>query len=237
MKSLRKTANAFASMALLTAVMTACSGETYDTGDGSLSYLRADFVEAFTDGKAVVAEASTDEGRKLILSPAITASWIQTTDSVYRALLYYNDVEENSSASVVVKPMAIANVLVPNVENGIAGQLRYPTDPVTLDTWWLSASLRYINLGLYVKTGSTDENTGKQSVGLVYSGSKTRSDGIRQHTVRLIHGQNGVPEYYSTQVYVSVPLYRLPFILAKGDAVELKVNTYGGEKSKIFMIE
>lgn len=229
----QKTAIACASVALLAA----CSNEAYDTGDGSLSYMRADFVEAITDSNAGVVEAATDDGRRLTLSPVITANWVQAKDSVYRALLYYNNVEDVSSASVVVKPIAIGNVLVPPVGNGMAGQLRYPADPVTLDTAWLSANLRYINLGLYLKTGKTDEGAGKQSVGLVYTGSVTRDDGIRQHTIRFVHDQNGVPEYYSTQVYVSIPLYRLPFSLAKGDAVEVAVNTYDGERSKIFIIE
>lgn len=41
-----------------------CSNDPYDTGDGSLSYMRADFAEVATNGSSEAASATTDEGKK-----------------------------------------------------------------------------------------------------------------------------------------------------------------------------
>ena len=228
-------------LALLTASFQACSNDPYDSGDGSLSYMRADFVEAITNSSAKVVSAQTDDGKLLNLSPMLTASWITAKDSTYRALLYYNDKgdnvanENNTEIGKTVKPIAIADVLVPKITN-VSKIKNYPTDPVTLDASWLSKSKKYINLGIYIKTGTKDGIVGTQSIGIAYKGTRNLDDGTTVHMLTLIHGQNNVPEYYSSQVYVSIPLYRLPFTVGEGDKFELTVNTYKGLETKIFTI-
>lgn len=238
---IQKTAVAGITQALLTAALVACSNDPYDSGDGSLSYMRADFVEASTNGDAKVVSATTDDGKQLQLSPMIGASWITAKDSTYRALLYYNDKEngnadaDNGGKGRTASPVAIADVLVPKIV-GASAVRNYPTDPVTLDTSWLSRNKRYINLGIYIKTGTKGGKVEAQSIGIVYNGTRTMDDGTRVHMLTLIHGQNNVPEYYSSQVYISIPLYRLPFATSEGDMFEITVNTYKGQKTKSFII-
>ena len=101
-------------MFILLYAFSACSNEAYDTGDGSLSYMRADFVEANTDGNANIISATTDEGTVLTLSPSVQADWTTTKDSTYRALLYYNIAKDNSS-NTDVEHIAISDVLVPRI--------------------------------------------------------------------------------------------------------------------------
>lgn len=213
----------------------ACTTDPYESGDGMLSYVRADFVEAVTDNAKNVVSAQTDDGTKLWLSPALTAKWITVADTTYRALLYYNATDSLHSEATV-KPVAISSVVVTKVTKGKATPLAegFSTDPVALETAWMRGS-RYINLGLQVKTGTSDGKTGTQSLGMLYKGTETRSTG-RMHRLQLLHGQNGVPEYYSAQVYVSVPLYDLPFETSPGDSIRIAVNTYDGETTRTFAV-
>lgn len=162
----RKTVSAFGLMMLLSMLCWACTSESYDTGDGSLSYMCADFVEAKTDNEALLSSATTDDGTEIIFQPKVKADWIKTKDSVYRALLYYNKVEDKTTT----KAIAVKQVLVPKVlskSKAAASTVTYPEDPVTFETAWMSANRRYINLSLYIKIGSKDGKIGTQSLGML----------------------------------------------------------------------
>ena len=50
----------------------------------------------------------------------------------------------------------------------------------------------------------------------------------------LAHSQNGVPQYYSTPLYVSLALDELPVTPGDGDEIEVSVNTYKGVVSRTF---
>lgn len=220
-------------MLLVLQAFQACSNDPYDTGDGSLSYMRADFVEATTDGNAHVMSATTDEGKVLTLSPSIKADWITANDSTYRALLYYNIADSNGEAATV-KPLAIGSVLVPSILKEETPAKPYPTDPVTLETAWMSKSLRYINLGISVKTGRVDGKAEPQSLGIALTSAVATTDGHRLFRLKLIHDQGKAPQYYSTQVYLSIPLYRFPVEISSGDQFEISVNTYKGTVTRTF---
>lgn len=227
-----KTAVAAVMLALLTSAIQACSSDPYDTGDGSLSYMRADFTEAHTDDDSAVASATTDDGTELLLSPTIKAKWITAKNSSYRAVLYYN-----VNGSERVKPLAIKEVLVPNVIDATKQHAKYPDDPVTMQSAWLGKNEKYINLDLSVKTGKIDGDTKAQSVGIAYSGNETTGTGKLRHKLTLIHSQNGVPEYYSVQAFVSIPLGKLPVSVTAGDEVEISINTYNGIRTKVLSIK
>ena len=215
--------------------MTACSSDAYDAGDGSLSYMRADFVEAQTDGTASFVKAQTDDGMSLTLSPSLSVAWAATPDSTYRALLYYN-MEEGMADDATVRPIAISSVLVARVMERSRPDAEYPTDPVSLETSWVSKNRAYINLGLRLKTGTADGQVASQTLGAVYTGSEQREDGTKRHRILVVHSQNGAPQYYSAPVYVSIPLSDLPFALSDGDDIEIDVNTYSGTVSKTFPV-
>ena len=50
-------------MVMLALAVSACSSDAYDTGDGSLSYMRADFVKAFADHDGKFTAAITDDAQ------------------------------------------------------------------------------------------------------------------------------------------------------------------------------
>ena len=71
------------------ALLASCTTEQYDSGDGKLSYLRSDFVEACTDAKSRMSSFTTDEQLSLQVEGTPKVSWMTTPDSTYRALVYY----------------------------------------------------------------------------------------------------------------------------------------------------
>lgn len=72
-----------------TALLASCTTEQYDSGDGKLSYLRSDFVEACTDAQSRMSSFTTDEQLSLQVEGTPKVSWMTTPDSTYRALVYY----------------------------------------------------------------------------------------------------------------------------------------------------
>lgn len=72
-----------------TALLASCTTEQYDSGDGKLSYLRSDFVEACTDAQSRMSSFTTDEQLSLQVEGTLKVSWMTTPDSTYRALVYY----------------------------------------------------------------------------------------------------------------------------------------------------
>ena len=81
----------FCAFFLLTAfIILSCETVDYETGDGDLSYLRADFANIHTSEAKKVDYFCTDNGDSLLVRPNYDCEWATTADSIYRALLYYN---------------------------------------------------------------------------------------------------------------------------------------------------
>ena len=74
-----------------------CSNDTYESGDGDYSYLRADFVEAHTKAPNEIDYAVTDNRDSLALSPRYRVSWASQADTNYRGLLYYSKVDHHTA--------------------------------------------------------------------------------------------------------------------------------------------
>ena len=63
----------------------ACEQDLYEKGDGELSYLRADFVEAYVNADKQINRVVTDDDDELKLTMPYTADWIKRPDTTYRA--------------------------------------------------------------------------------------------------------------------------------------------------------
>jgi len=213
-------------------LLVSCSNDAYDTGDGSLSFMRADFVEAVTDASSAVTSIATDDGETLNVSPSYTPQWTAKADTIYRALAYYNKVEAKQGG-YKAEMIALSQVLVPTVQSLSALKDGLKTDPVTLESAWMSRNRKYLNLDINVKTGTTDGETAAQTIGVICTEVTQHADGTHTVALTLYHDQNGVPEYYSAECYISVPLSVLPVTLSEGDKVQVSVNSYSGEVTKV----
>ena len=105
-------------LAMLT-TFSACETNSYETGDGTNSYLKAHFAEAHTATNATLAFAVTDEGDTLRFPPNTANKALTKADSVYRVLYYYDQRGKN------VNPRSIVPIPVVTLSDST----NLPTDP------------------------------------------------------------------------------------------------------------
>ena len=203
-------------------LISSCTTDSYEKGDGKYSLMQGDFVEAKVNAQCQIVFFSTDDGDEFDLSEPYTDKWIKTADTLYRCMLYYNKVE-NKKAELV----SIGEVPCPRILTLAELKKDLRTDPVKFESMWLSKSGKYLNLYLQLKTGVTDDTTAIQQLAFI---SDTLIVNPNQTTIRHItlhHDQNKVPEYYSTKAYVSL----LTDSIA-ADSIRISINTYTGLVSK-----
>jgi len=212
-------------LAALTAMTAACTQDVYDKGDSELSLMRADFVEAHVGPDKRVDYVTTDDDIQLPLATPFTTSWIQQADTTYRAVLYYNYTDRQA------EPLSLARVSTTSIHRPANFKGGAKTDPLGLESVWVSTNRRYLNLCVILKTGTADEKAEAQTVGIIGDTIVTAPSGQRTYHLRLYHNQGQVPQYYSQRVYFSVPIHGLP-----ADSLRLTVNTYDGPVTKAFSL-
>ncbi len=203
-------------------LISSCTTDSYEKGDGKYSLMQGDFVDAKVNAQRQIVSFSTDDGEQFELSEPYTDKWIKTPDTLYRCMIYYNKVE-NKKAELV----SIGEVPCPRILTLAELKKDLRTDPVKFESMWLSKSGKYLNLYLQLKTGVTDDTTAVQQLAFI---SDTLIVNPNQTTIRHItlhHDQNKVPEYYSTKAYVSL----LTDSIA-ADSIRISINTYTGLVSK-----
>ena len=205
---------AFAAMVAAFA-LSACNTHSYDTGDGGNSYLQAHFAEVHTASNGTLLFAETDEGDTLRFPPNTKNEALAKGDSVYRVLFYFDQRGTNINPRGIVPLPVVA----------LSDSTTLPTDPVTFESAWVSKNRKYFNIGFAIKVGRSDKPDRRQRIGVVRDSLVVSASG--QHTLymHLVHSQNGVPQYYSQRVYISVPLKTLP----PNTRFVFKVNDYRRE--------
>ena len=154
----------------------------------------------------------------MFVSSPYTARWIAKADTTYRCMLYYNKVE--GKAEVVSMGQVPCASIVPLSQY----DKELKTDPVKFESTWMSKTGRYLNLSFQLKTGVTDDTAAVQSLAIVSDTLITHPDGKQIRSLILHHDQGNVPQYYSTQVYISIPTNRID-----ADSVRISINSYDGE--------
>ena len=205
-----------ASFLLLVSAFWCCTNDNYDTGDGDYSYLRAEFVMSHIANDSTIDYAIDDNNRRINLQKSFKPRWATTTDTLYRALLYYNDKPEGAEAVKATQVYVLHSIDTSKVKKPVY-------DPVTFESSWISANENYLNFSFYVKTGKADDEDARQSIGIF---TETTEDGVILLT--LLHDQGGVPEYYSNRVFASIPLTDE----MRQSHLRLVVNTYTGQSVK-----
>ena len=203
-------------------VMSSCETDAYEKGEGDLSLMTAELVEAHIDAEKHVDHVETDQGERLTMTKPLTAKWITTADTTYRAMLYY---KKTGSGQAEAVSFGRVGVLLPHADS-IKGGMK--TDPVNLESAWLSQNRRYLNLRLRLLTGHTDDDEAVQSLGLVGFSALSTPKHVR---MTLYHDQGGQPEYYSSTAFVSIPLSAV-----SADTLSLSANTYHGMVERTFRL-
>ncbi|MBO4721054.1 MAG: hypothetical protein J5658_14475 [Prevotella sp.] len=210
--------------------LTSCTQDAYEKGEGKYSLMRADFVEAHANGQKEIDRITTDDGDQFAITKTFTTKWVTTADSTYRCILYYNKVEEGSG-KFTAEPLSIGLVPCPKITPISELNKEMKTDPVKFESAWLSKTGKYLNLSLYLMTGTADDEDATQTLHVVQDTIMTNTDATRTCFLRLYHDQGGIPEYYSSQVYASILTSQID-----ADSVRISINSYKGEVTKFFSL-
>lgn len=219
---------AFFPLCLLSVLFLACTNEGYDVGNGTYSNVHADFSMLSTDAKGRVASFVTDGEKNYNLNPP-TAFFKAKSDTVYRALVYYEKTNDGYAKVMGLRAVGVARPFSMD-KNPVKKQ-----DPVDLISAWISSNGAYINFVLGLKKGvGDDEDNNSHVIGFGISAPKTvGSPSKREFTLTLFHDQNGVPESYTSTEYISVPLKKS---FVSGDVLKVIIQTYGGKVTKSFVV-
>jgi hypothetical protein len=212
---------AFLTLLAFLPLLAACTIDAYEKGEGEYSLLTAELVEAYVDNDKHVSHVVTDQGERLMLTSPLTAQWIETPDTMYRALLYYDQVEEGKA-----EPRSFGWVGVLTPRDSIKGGMK--SDPLYTESMWVAKNHKYLNLRLRLLTGSTDDEKARHSIGLMKDAASSTPGHAR---MVLYHDQGGMPEYYSMVTYASIPLDSI-----KADTLTIVVKTYNGEVNRTFKL-
>ena len=196
---------------LLFYLFISCTQDAYEKGEGEYSLMRGDFAEAYVNASKEMEAITTDDGERLSLKEKKTAKWVNTADTTYRCMLYYNKVQDQSG-QFQADVISIGQVPCPRI-------VPFPK----FESIWLSRTGKYLTMSLQVMSGHTDDTTAVHQLSFVSDTLMTHADHSRTLHVRLHHDQHQVPEYYSVQAYVSL---LVDSILA--DSIHFTVNTYNG---------
>lgn len=242
------------------ALLASCTTEQYDSGDGKLSYLRSDFVEACTDAQSRMSSFTTDDQLSLQVEGTPKVSWMTTPDSTYRALVYYAAPSSSSApspssasgpssssssssasftersaqnlASAPVKVFIVNNVLCPKIKR-LQTSAPPKTDPVSFVALWLSANRKYVNIMFDVKTGSSGSDADGQSIGAVLTDMTRNADGTLTAHITFCHDQGNVPQYYSSRQYASLAVAQMQ----DADSASIVINSYKGKVVKTISLK
>ena len=207
-----------------------CTQDAYEKGEGAYSLMRGDFAEANVNSNREVTSITTDDGEILPLTTLATAKWISRPDTIYRCMLYYNKVKA-ADGKLAAEVISLGRVPCLYVKPLTSFEKTYKDDPVKFESIWNSKSGKYLNLHLQLKTGYTEDSTAVQKLDVVTDSLISYPSGRRTLSLLLYHDQGNVPEYYSTQAYVSIPTTGLAV-----DSIRLYLNTYSGPVIKTLPI-
>ena len=211
---------------LLTFLLFSCETDSYEKGQGKYSLTMADMGEVTVNGSKEVVAFTTDDGDSYRLTVPTSVQWIQTADTTYRAIIYYNKVENGQAES-----MGLTSVptMIPK-EHWRYKELTQ--DPVGFESAWLAKSKKYINLGLLFKSGYVDDTMMPHIVSIAQDTLLVNADQTRTVYYRFLHGQNDTPQYFTNRHYLSILLPQ-----ERPDTVHLSINTYGGEFIRTFAVK
>lgn len=203
--------------AILILLFASCESDSYDKGEGELSLTTAEFVEAHANGSRQMDFVITDNDERLTVSPQPSVKWMTTPDSLYRALLYYNNVGEG-----IIEPLSITQVPTLSIySDWMIKDIK--TDPVKFESIWQSANGKYLNMAFYLKIGEVGKDAELHTISIIQDTIITNTDGSTTAYMQLYHDQGDMPEHYSSKCYISIPRDSI-----KADSVCMGINTYKG---------
>lgn len=202
----------------IAAFVGACSTDSYETGDGELTYMVTEMVDMHLKG-STIQSITNDDDVQLKFSPTLKVDKsLERPDTTYRWMLTYT---RKGDDPINVLGSDRVPVLEPVIEEKAYTAKK---DPVLLQSVWRSRNSKYLNLYVGLVSGTA---TDKHRLDIVADSVTQLADGTSCHHISLRHDQNNIPQYYTYDAFVSVPLENY----AKNDSVAVTIFTYEGKKA------
>lgn len=194
---------------------TACSDD-----EKPLPNIQTMLADMTPDANGQVSELTLDDGGVKTLAKPLKGL---KADSTYRIWAVY-EVQTPTCVSLI----GCTPVLAAAPKAYAADKVR--TDALSVVSCWQGAS--YINLHIGIK----GTNTGKHYFGFNRGELTDNGNGTRTLHITLLHDQHGDPAYYTTEMYLSMPLKPLAGMLRPStDSVSVSVNTFRGVEHFAFI--
>ncbi len=218
---------------LIIAISPSCTHESYETGDGDLSYYQQQWAN-LTIQNNILTGITLDDNSTLLPPDNLSISTSGASDTIVRCVIGYTQ----QSATQPITLYSATAVRIPNLlERNDTTEVT--TDPLKLNSIFSSGSGKYINLSLGIMTGNDHDEDQLQTLYVTLDSLSTHNAGAMYLT--LCHDQNDVPQYYTQTVYLTI----LPHVSMEDshgqatdyapDTVNITIPTYEGEVTKQFI--
>lgn len=208
------------------ALLLSCETDSYEKGQGKYSLMHTDMGEVSIDADKQAVSFTTDDGDNYVLAAPFASQWIQTADTTYRAIIYYNKVENGKAEALGLSSVP---TIIPKEHWHFESQTQ---DPVGFESAWLAKNKKYINLGLLFKSGYVDDAIGHHLISVACDTILVNADQTRTAYYRFLHDQNDTPEHFANRHYISILLPQdLP------DSASLSLVTYTGSIERRFSLK
>lgn len=204
--------------------LTSCDYDINDSESSEYQLLSADIVDVPIAKNGLAFQAIKDDDSRLYFSSPVAVSDYKDKEFI-RCLLYYNKVNGESSIIDFVRGEQIP--LLKPLTAKEAEEKEDKRDPLEILSSWRSANGKYLNIDLQTKDGADTYGSKKEHKLFVVMDSIHTSSTGRNIFYHIIHDQNGIPAYYSTTTYASIPLTDV----SPNDTMTLKYNSWSGNKS------
>lgn len=177
-----------------------------------------EFIGAQTNNDGTISQLVADDGTIYSVLQRDGLGEL-VADTLYRTISIYEPITQENGKGNVAQLYSCQLVLSVNPLPASDFKGNIKTDPVDIQSIWLSGE--YLNMILLVQY-----NELSHLYHFVDEGITSDQSGTQTLNLRLFHDRNNDYEAFTKQVYLSVPLKNYLQLLRKGDKIRFNLNTY-----------
>lgn len=177
-----------------------------------------EFIGAQTNNDGTISQLVADDGTIYSVLQRDGLGGL-VADTLYRTISIYEPITQENGKGSVAQLYSCQLVLSVNPLPASDFKGNIKTDPVDIQSIWLSGE--YLNMILLVQYKELSH-----LYHFVDEGITSDQSGTQTLNLRLFHDRNNDYEAFTKQVYLSVPLKNYLQLLRKGDKICFNLNTY-----------
>ncbi len=177
-----------------------------------------EFIGAQTNNDGTISQLVADDGTIYSVLQRDGLGGL-VADTLYRTISIYEPIAQENGKGNVAQLYSCQLVLSVNPLPASDFKGNIKTDPVDIQSIWLSGE--YLNMILLVQYKELSH-----LYHFVDEGITSDQSGTQTLNLRLFHDRNNDYEAFTKQVYLSVPLKNYLQLQRKGDKIRFNLNTY-----------